>query len=225
MKPNRRTTVLVFAFASLASIAATSLLPAAALAADAAPKSAGIVGEAERWLTAAAAGPTVASDPTAHGASTESSDGASTAERDVADRAAANEKPFIDFSSPHVALVARDWRGSMQLLGNRTMLVDDLRPTASNRMVVARLATDARLSSFMQVGAGEWRIDTAMFPNARAYSEVAGQIGTGFELRLPSSLRVAGEAQYTVLYRDLHYTTDEVAPRILAFVVAVDGRF
>ncbi len=105
------------------------------------------------------------------------------------------------------------------------MLVDDLRPTASNRMVVARLATDARLSTFVQVGAGEWRIDTAMFPNARSYSEVAGQVGTGFELHLPRGLRIAGEAQYTALYRDLHYTSDEVAPRILAFVVAVDGRF
>jgi hypothetical protein len=219
MKPIRRTAVFA-ALASFASLAALSFAPSTALAADSGPKTAGIVGEAERWLTAAAAGPTVASDPTAHGASTERG---ATAQRDVAERT--EERPFVDFSSPHVALVARDWRGSMQLVGNRTMLVDDLRPTASNRMVVARLATDARLSTFAQIGAGEWRIDTAMFPNARSYSEVAGQIGAGFELRLSSSLRVAGEAQNTALYRDLHYTSDEVAPRMLAFVVAVDGRF
>jgi hypothetical protein len=204
---------------SLASLAAVSL-SAPAFAAESAPKTAGIVGEAERWLTAAAAGPTAASDPTAHGGTTERG---TTAERDVA--STAEEKPFVDFSSPNFALVARDWRGSMQLVGARTMLVDDLRPTASNRMVVARLATDARLSTFVQFGAGEWRIDTAMFPNARSYSEAAGQVGVGFELRLASALRLAGEAQYTALYRDLRYTTDEVAPRILAFVVAVDGRF
>ena len=58
----------------------------------------------------------------------------------------------------------------------------------------------------MQLGVGEWRIDPAMFPNARSYSEVAGQVSAGFELRLPSGLRVAGEAPYTALYHDLHYS-------------------
>jgi hypothetical protein len=113
----------------------------------------------------------------------------------------------------------------MKLAGDRTLLVDDLRPTASNRLVIARLATDARLTTFVQLGVGEWRIDPAMFPNARSYSEVAGQVSAGFELRMRAGLRVAGEAQYTALYRDLHYTSDEVAPRIAAFVVAIDGRF
>jgi hypothetical protein len=43
----------------------------------------------------------------------------------------------------------------------------------------------------------------------------------GFELRMRSRL----EAQDTALFQDLHDTTDEVAPRALAFVVAFDGRF
>lgn len=181
----------------------------------------GIVGEAQRWLTAATAGPTVASEPTRGGVGKETS---TTAER-LAPKTTDADKPFVDFSSPNLALVARDWRGSLKLVGHRTMLVDDLRPTASNRLVVARLATDARLSTFVQVGVGEWRIDPAMFPSVGSYSEMAGQLGMGFDLRLPHGLRVAGEAQYTALYRDLHYTPDEVAPRILAFVVAIDGRF
>lgn len=176
--------------------------------------------EAERWLAAATAGPTVASEPTQR-----SSTQSATAERpSQATTTAEQPKPLFDLS-PNASLVARDWRGSMRIVGDRTMLVDDLRPTASNRMVMARLATDARFSTFVQAGVGEWRVDTAMFPNARSYSEMAGQIGTGFELRLPSNLRVAGEAQYTMMYHDLHYSTDEVAPRILAFVVAIDGRF
>jgi hypothetical protein len=54
---------------------------------------------------------------------------------------------------------------------------------------------------------------------------VAGQIGSGFELRLASRVRIASELTYTALYRDLHYTSDEVAPRIVAFAVAIDGRF
>jgi hypothetical protein len=212
-----RSTVL-----ALASIAALSLgLVGTASAADSAPKTPGIIGEAERWLTAATAGPTVASEPTAHGVTTTTS---RTAERDVAQSAAADRASFMDLV-PNASLVARDWRGSMKIAGQRTMLVDELRPTASNRMVVARLATGGRFTTFGQLGVGEWRIDTAMFPNARAYSEVAGQVGGGFELAVSSRLRIAGEAQYTMLYRDLTYSADEVAPRILAFVVAADGRF
>ena len=183
----------------------------------------GIVEEATRWLSAAAAGPTVGSEPAVVGSARE---GSATAESERA-RAmpVADERPFVDFSSPNVSLVARDWRGSFKLAGDRTLLVDDLRPTASNRLVVVRLATDARLTTFAQIGVGEWRIDQAMFPNARSYSEVAGQVSTGFELRVPWGLRVAGEAQYTALYHDLHYSPDEVAPRIVAFVLAIDGRF
>ena len=178
----------------------------------------GLVDEAERWLTAATAGPTVASEPADHGNAKASTTAERAAPTTEVDRA------FVDFS-PFASVVARDWHGAVKVVGDRTMLVDDLRPTASNRMVMGRLATDARLSLFAQAGVGEWRIDPAMFPNARSYSEMAGQVGVGFDLRLPRNLRVASEAQYTMLYRDLHYTADEVAPRILAFVVAIDGRF
>lgn len=136
---------------------------------------------------------------------------------------AADGGPFMDLA-PNAALVARDWRGSTKLAGH-TILVDDLRPTASNRMLVGRLATGGRLTTFGQLGVGEWRVDTAMFPNARAYSEIAGQVGAGFELALWRRVRVAGEAQYTVLSRSATYAPAEVAPRILAFVLAVDGRF
>ncbi|MDB5213469.1 MAG: hypothetical protein JWO86_1396 [Myxococcaceae bacterium] len=184
-----------------------------------------LVGEAERWLAAATAGPTAASDPSNHGGVAR--EGASTAEREVAKPNAigAEQQALIDFSSPTLSVVARDWHGSMRIMGDRTLVLDDLRATSSNRMVVTRLATDARLSTFVQMGVGEWRIDPAMFPTARSYSEVAGQIGSGFELRLSSRARIAAEATYTALYRDLHYTSDEVAPRILAFAVAIDGRF
>jgi hypothetical protein len=207
---------------SVASVLASMLMFAvapSALAAGNGPRSPGIIGEAERWITAATAGPTAASDPTTHGASTQTS---RTAERDAPQAA---EPPSFMELVPNVSLVARDWRGSVKLLGERTMLVDELRPTASNRMVVARLATSGRFKTFGQIGAGEWRIDTAMFPNARAYSEVAGQVGGGFELTLSSRLRVAGEAQYTMLYRDLTYSPDEIAPRMISFVVAFAGRF
>lgn len=212
---------IVPAFASLVALTALTAARPASAAETRAPAAPGIIGEAERWLTAATAGPTVASDPTMQGVSTQSS---RTAERDTTAARTAEQPTFMELV-PNASLVARDWRGSMKIAGQRTMLVDELRPTASNRMVVARLATGGRFTTFGQVGLGEWRIDTAMFPNARAYSEVAGQIGGGFELSLSSRLRIAGEAQYTMLYRNLTYSPDEVAPRMVAFVLAVDGRF
>lgn len=211
-----------------ATVSATTSLSLLALAepafAASEPRAApGILGEAERWLTAAAAGPTVGSEPAMQGPA---QDASATAERRAtATGPRAKELPFVDFSSPSLSLVVRDWHGSVKIAGDRKLLVDDLRPTSSNRLVVARVATDAQLTTFVQLGVGEWRIDPVMFPNARSYSEVAGQVSAGFELRLPSGVRLAGEAQYTALYHDLHYSVDEVAPHIVAFVVAIDGRF
>ena len=180
----------------------------------------GLLGRAERWLTAGAAGPTVASEPTARAPLT--------AERLVSEAEAEAEGRSgmggaLLRLSPCGSVIARDWRGSVKLLGNRMLLVDELRPTGSNRTVVGRIATDSRLSLFVQAGLGEWRIDPVMFPNVGSYSELAAQVATGFELRLPSGLRVASEAHYTTLYKDLHY--EGVAPRILAIAFAIDGRF
>lgn len=206
--------------APLASLAVLTLAPPT-LAADGGSRAPGIIGEAERWVTAAIAGPTVASEPTMHaGAAAEE---AATAAREVAD-ADADRPAFMDLV-PNAALVARDWRGSTSLAGQRTMLVDELRPTASNRMLVGRVMTGGRFTTFAQLGVGEWRVDTAMFPNARAYSEIAAQAGAGFQLALSSHVRAAGEAQYTVLSRSARYAADEVAPRIVAFVFAIDARF
>ena len=185
-----------------------------------------LVGEAERWLSRAAAGPTAASEPNDHGGT--NGESSSTAERRGAPSSAAaaeQRKPFFDLAAPSASVVARDWHGSLRIMGDRSLVLDDLRATASNRMVLGRLATDSRMSTFVQVGLGQWRIDPAMFPTARSYSEIAGQIGSGFELQLSSRFRIASEVTYTALYRDLHYTSDEVAPRIVTFAVAIDGRF
>jgi hypothetical protein len=105
------------------------------------------------------------------------------------------------------------------------MLLDELRPEASNRMVMGRVATDGVLSFFGHVGVGQWRVDTVMFPNALADSDLAGQAGGGFELQIGSRLRVAGEVDYTMLYRDLHYAQGEVSPRMTSYMLAAVGTF
>lgn len=180
-------------------------------------KDATLIDEATRWITAATAGGTTGAPPA-------QTTGAITAERPVGDAPTGTQPvPLFDLS-PTLGLVARDWRGSMKIAG-RTVLLDELRPTASSRMAFVRLATAGRLPTFVQIGAGEWRIDTAMFPNARSYAELAGQVGVGFELGLASGLRVAGEGQYTFLFRELRYSADEVAPRMVGVLVAVKGAF
>jgi hypothetical protein len=174
------------------------------------------VGETERWLSMAAAVPVVASEPTASVPPT-----AGRPASEAVGALAVDGESFLRLS-PRATVVARDWRGSVRVLGDRT-LVDDVRPTASNRMIVGRIATASALSPYVQVGLGEWRIDRVLFPNAGSYSELAAQVAMGFELRLSSRLRVASEAQYTMLDKDLHY--EGVAPRILAVVLAMGGRF
>ncbi len=215
---NRTRTLL-----SLLSAAAILCVASPASAADTAPSTsfASLVDQGKDWLRTAAAGPTAASDPTAPRSAMTPTGELAAAER----RSLAEQQPFYDLT-PNAALVARDWRGSLKIIGDRTMLVDDLRPTASNRMLMGRVATAGRsLSLFAQAGLGEWRVDTVMFPNAVSDSEIAGQAGAGFEVRLPHGLRLAGELDYTMLHRDLHYAEGQVAPRMTSFVLAAAGTF
>lgn len=134
--------------------------------------------------------------------------------------------PFFD-TSPHASIVARDWRGSVRVVGTRgATALDDVRPTASTRMVFGRVGLGSQLTTFAQLGVGEWRLDTAMFPHARGNAELAGQVGAGFDVELAREVHLAGEVQYTFLFRGRdHYTPDEVAPRSLAAVVALKASF
>lgn len=131
--------------------------------------------------------------------------------------------PLVDFL-PRASLVARDWRGSMKVAG-RTMLLDDLRPAASHRMVLARIASDARLAPFVQAGAGEWRVDPVLFPNQPTRQALAGQIGAGFELRTLEGIQVAGEADYTFFYREGPIAADDIGPRLVTILFAAQTRW
>lgn len=105
--------------------------------------------------------------------------------------------------APRVTLVARDWASSTRLAGDRLSLVEEMRLSASTRMVVgrARLST-ARLAPFLQAGIGQWRVDRNYLPLAPRVIEVASQVGTGFELRVSDHLQIAAEATVTSLIRD-----------------------
>ena len=99
-----------------------------------------------------------------------------------------------------------------------------MRPSASNRLLLARVAAPTRLAPFAQVGAGEWRIDPVMFPAFPRYGAFCGQLGAGVELAVTKRLSVAGEAEYTFLYGASPWA-DVSTPRVLSAIVAAHATF
>jgi hypothetical protein len=105
--------------------------------------------------------------------------------------------------APRVTLVARDWTSSTLLAGDRMSLVEQMRLAASTRMVVGRVRLGhARFAPFIQVGIGQWRTDRRYLPLTPTVIEVAGQLGTGFELRLTRRWQLAAEATSTTLVQE-----------------------
>ncbi len=137
--------------------------------------------------------------------------------------ARATTSPLPD-TGPRAALLFRDWRGSVRLLGSQAVLVDRLRPTASNRMVLARLSVGHRVAPFVQGGAGQWRIDPAMFPSVRSPTRFAAQFGGGVEIRAIRGLDFAAEAQYTFVHDEEAASVDEL-PGVVSAVLALRATF
>lgn len=138
--------------------------------------------------------------------------------------APAEPQPLVDIL-PRASLVARDWRGSLKVAG-RTMLIDDLRPAASHRMVFARIVSDARLAPYAQLGAGEWRVDPVLFPQMPTRQAYAGSIGAGLELRTNAGLQIAAEADYTFFYREGPVAPDhDPGARLLTVLFAAQTRW
>ena len=105
--------------------------------------------------------------------------------------------------APRVTLVARDWASSTRLIGDRLSLVEQMRLSASTRMVVGRVRlSGARFTPFIQIGLGQWRVDRTYLPLTPRTIEIASQVGTGFELRLTRGWQLAAETTMTSLIRD-----------------------
>jgi len=105
--------------------------------------------------------------------------------------------------APRVTLVARDWASSTRLLGERLSVVEQLRLSASTRMVVGRARlTGARFTPFFQVGLGQWRVDRNHLPLTPHTIEIATQLGTGFEVRVSRRVQLAAETTMTTLIRE-----------------------
>jgi hypothetical protein len=124
--------------------------------------------------------------------------------------------------APKVTLVARDWNQSTRLLGDKMGFIDNVRLAQSTRMVVSRVRLNsARFTPFMQLGVGQWRVDTRYVPNMPQMLEIAGQLGTGFEMRLSKRVQLAAEFSATTLIR---YDVNEVQPQNVLYSALMASR-
>jgi hypothetical protein len=105
--------------------------------------------------------------------------------------------------APHVSLVARDWGNAHHLAGGPMALTDEIRLSRSSRMVFTRVRLgNGRFAPFAHMGLGQWRVDTDLMPVYVRHTELATQLGGGFDLRMLRDWAIALEVDYTVLVRE-----------------------
>ncbi|MFO0740813.1 MAG: hypothetical protein U0270_33250 [Labilithrix sp.] len=124
--------------------------------------------------------------------------------------------------APKVTLVARDWNQSTRLMGDKMGFIDNIRLAQSTRMVVSRVRlNNARFTPFMQLGVGQWRVDTRYVPGLPQIVEIAGQLGTGFEMRITRRWQLAAEVSATTLIR---YDVNDQQPQNVLYSALVASR-
>ncbi|HEY8072843.1 MAG TPA: hypothetical protein VIF62_02005 [Labilithrix sp.] len=136
-------------------------------------------------------------------------------------RVDAAAQPLVILAPPRATVLVRDWRGSMRVSGDAT-LTDDLRPSASYRMGVLRASSTGRLAGYVQLGAGQWRLDPVLFPGLPCDERLTGQVGGGLQLRVTSHASIGAEALYSVVYRE---PEDAPAPRFVTLMLAARATF
>ncbi len=126
--------------------------------------------------------------------------------------------------APKVSLVARDWGEGFRLYGAPMALSDELRLTRNTRMVMSRVRLGSgRITPFVQLGVGQWRIDTTSLPGMRYGVEIATQSGLGIEAHLAPRWDMVAEFNSTYFIRDRREAQSVDSPRV--FGAAVFSRF
>jgi hypothetical protein len=128
--------------------------------------------------------------------------------------------------APEASLVARDWGGPRLFVGHLSTL-DQIRFSRSSRMLVGRVRVPlGRVLPFVQLGLGQWRIDTDLLPQRRD-AAYAAQLAYGFEVDLSRFASIALEIDHTFLYRDRDPRCAHPAklPELWASFIAARARF
>jgi hypothetical protein len=93
-------------------------------------------------------------------------------------------------------------------------------------MVLSRVRlANGRFTPFLQVGVGQWRVDTDLVPYLPRDVEIAEQTGGGFEFALTRNAVIAVEGDYTILYREQHEPQMVADARPWVTFVAARARF
>lgn len=131
--------------------------------------------------------------------------------------------------APRLTIVARDWRSSYWLAGDRLGVVDAMRLTESTRMVVGRFRASAlarsRIVPFIQIGVGQWRTDPKLLPLTPRSMEIASQIGAGAEVTIRRGFELACETAATMLVRESREAGDVPQTRIFSASLAARLHF
>ncbi|MCL2724201.1 MAG: hypothetical protein FWD69_07150 [Polyangiaceae bacterium] len=123
--------------------------------------------------------------------------------------------------APRVSFVARDWGTAYRIAGDRLSLVDAMRLTASTRMVLTRVRlNNARVTPFVQIGVGQWRTDSNILPQMPHSTQIAAQIGSGFEAQITSYWQIACETGGTIFIRDERDAQDLPATKLWSAMIA-----
>ena len=117
---------------------------------------------------------------------------------------------------PHVSVVARDWGEGFRLYGAPMALSDQLRLTRSSRMIMSRVRVGTgRIVPFVQLGVGQWRVDTTTLPAMHYDVEIASHAGWGIEAHLAKNLDLVAESSTTFIMRDSREAGNVVQTRIV----------
>jgi len=111
-------------------------------------------------------------------------------------------RTFIGLT-PHLSIVARDWREAYSITDGKPLLFDRVRLIRSSRMAVTRVTFQGgRFLPYAEVSFGQWRADPELMPYIHSEYEVAGQFAAGFEAYLAPRCAVAWDVERTTMYRD-----------------------
>jgi hypothetical protein len=142
----------------------------------------------------------VREEPTSRASQSSSDSGTSSQARTGAVGTSTNPWFGVD---PHVSVVARDWGEGFRLYGAPMALSDQLRLTRSSRMIMSRVRMgNGRIVPFMQLGMGQWRVDTSTLPAMHYDIQIASHAGWGIEAHLAKNFDLVAESSTTFIMRD-----------------------
>jgi len=124
------------------------------------------------------------------------------------------------------SLLARDWREAYSITDGHPLVFDRMRMVRSSRMAVSRVSlVEGRIVPFVELAAGQWRIDPDLMPNLPRDTELAAQLGVGFEWTIAKRCAFAWDVERTSIYHDTKDGPTANVFSVVATFVAVRAEY